>query len=253
MRTTCTVLAVAAVVGIVSRAAWADVIISTSPGGGNPPENLLFNQSGLALGPATTVQGATNQTQHVLDITSNVNLVGNGGQARVNAQNPTFGSGGVSFIPHSANNLPSGLVPLAGFTDIKFNPDVTANGNMEIEVFVNDEKSPLVDQLFPVDKNGQNFFRIQSNAGDVITKITLVTPTNTISDIAQIRLGGLVDPGSTTGGTTGGGTTGGGGGTTGGNATPEPGSVLLWTAFGLGLAGFAARRRRQNGATTLAR
>ena len=61
-------------------------IFTVGPGGGNPAENLLFNNANLQLGPATLIQGVTNNSNRVLDITSNVNLVGNGGQARIEGQ-----------------------------------------------------------------------------------------------------------------------------------------------------------------------
>ena len=53
-------------------------------------ENILFNSPDLILGPALTVQGVTNQTHFLVSFTGLENLIANGGQARVEAEDGAF-------------------------------------------------------------------------------------------------------------------------------------------------------------------
>jgi hypothetical protein len=212
--------------------ASADPILTAGPAGGNPAENLLFNNGNLKLGPANLIQGVTNTTNTVLDISSNVNLVGNGGQARVEgAGGAAFGSGGVTLAPHTANDLPGGLLPMGGFAELKFNIDATADGDVSFQVFT--KLGGAVPFLFgpeDLDQSGQNFFRIETPAGDYITKVIITSAGNIIDRIEQIRLGGVVTPG---------------GGPAPDVFVPEPTSLLAWGCIGLGMAGAAWRRRNR--------
>jgi hypothetical protein len=204
----------------------AGVIVIPGPGGGNPAENLLFNQPGLELGPALTIQGATNQSNAVLDIMSinDMLLVGNGGQARVEGDGGASFTG-VMFIPSS--NPPVGLNGMVSFTDIKFNIDASADGTLLIDVFLNGSNTATSFGPFDLDENGENFFLIISFGGDVITKVTLTASGDIIEQIRQIRLGGVE--------------------TSNGNGEiPEPGALSLWAVVGIaGALGFAGRKLRR--------
>ena len=66
-------------------------MLATGNSGGGT-DNVIFNAcSGANLGPALTVQGCLNTSHTTLvDFTSTENLVANGGQARVEAQDGAF-------------------------------------------------------------------------------------------------------------------------------------------------------------------
>ena len=95
--------------------AHADVILTpgNSPGG---TDNTIINVcTGNALGPALTVQGCLN-TSHttLIDVTSNEDLIANGGQARLEAADGTFGEILLAFDD-----------PNLGFTKLVFNLNAT--------------------------------------------------------------------------------------------------------------------------------
>jgi len=218
-------------------AAEASISIIDGAGMGNPAENLVFNKAGLVLG-GITVQGATNGTSVVLDImsTDGVTLAASGGAASVSetAGDPFEG---VMFIPHAVNDLPAGLNPFAGFSDFKFNVDATEDGTIDIDV-LDDMGMTTSASMLSINGNGNNFFRIQADMGDYITKVTITTAgtmmMNPIIDsIKQIRLGGLIDP---TGAPI--------------PTVPEPYTLAIWSFFGLiGGGAIWRRRRREDGAT----
>ncbi len=206
-------------------------IFTVGPGGGNPGENLLFNNANLQLGPAATIQGVTNNSNRVLDITSTVNLVGNGGQARVEGQAGAFGGAGVTLAPHTANNLPGGLLPMGSFKDLKFNIDATADGPVAFSVVTNTGTFAFNSTL---DDNGQNFFRFTTLGTEFINSVTITSSGNTIKKIEQIRLGGIVGPGQGPGPDP----------APGSNPVPEPASLAVFGAL-LGIGALGARLRRK--------
>ena len=214
--------------------ALGDITIDPTPGGGNPAENLLFQGAGVVNGPATTVTGRTNTSGALLDVTSNVDLIGDGGQATVEGNPSPFGDGGVTLVPNNNSFT---------FTDLKFNIDaIPGGGSVDITVQGLDSGgNPEVETLLnaSLSGNGQNFFRIMATNGTVITNVLLNTVGDIIDSITQIRLGGIVFGGG--GGVGGGG--GGGGGTT---PAPEPSGLLIWSAIGLvaGSSTYLQRRRR---------
>src|SRR5687767_116067 len=59
------------------------------PGSLQPSENLLFNDPSLTL-TGTTVQGLTNQTALLVDISGQESLIADGGQASVSGADGTF-------------------------------------------------------------------------------------------------------------------------------------------------------------------
>jgi len=175
----------------------AGIVVTIGPGGGNPDENVLYNKSGLVTS-GSVVQGATNQTDRVVDITPNqaITLNAAGGQARIE-QLGGAAFNGAMFTPHSANNLPAGLNVLGAFTDFKFNVNATVNGLVDIVVNgLNSSNAAISQSLLgaPLDKNGENFFRIIADSGDVITKVTVTANGDIIQEFKQVRLGGLVGP-----------------------------------------------------------
>jgi hypothetical protein len=216
----------------------ASIIITVGPGGGNPDENVMYNQAGLTL-VGNSIMGATNQTSRVLDIQANqsISLSASGGQARVE-QLGGAPFNGAMFTPHSANDLPAGLNPLGAFTDFKFNVNATANGLVNIVVNGLTSTNVAITQSLlnaALDMNGENFFRIIANGGDVITKVSVTANGNIIQEFKQVRLGGLFDSG--------------------GNViagppvpdpdpVPEPTSVLVWGV--LAAAGAALRLSRRS-------
>jgi len=170
--------------------ASADITFNVGPGGGNPAENILFNQNGLNIGPAPTIMGATNQTSTVLNIDGQgVNLMAaNGiGQASVvsDTGNP-FSQ--VLFTPNGSP--PAGFNALTSFTDFKLNIDATANGTVVFSV----NGGAFVSAALPLDANGQNFFRITADGLDAITSLLVTANGGIITDIKQIRIGGLAGP-----------------------------------------------------------
>lgn len=210
--------------------AGASISITAGPGMGNPAENLVFNKAGLALG-GITVQGATNGTSVVLDImsTDGVTLAASGGAASV-AETAGDPFEGVMFIPHVANDLPAGLNPFAGFTDFKFNVEATEDGTTDIDV-LDDMGMTTSASMLALDGSGSNFFRIQADMGDYITKVTITTAgmmmmNPIINDIKQIRVGGLIDPAGAPI-----------------PSVPEPYSFAVWSFFGLIGAATLWRRR----------
>src|SRR5262245_50587393 len=96
----------------ISEVAQAGVVFGVGPGGGNPAENVLFNQSGLNTGPAPTIMGATNQTSVVLNIDgqgTNLTIHGSGQASVVSDAGNPFGS--VLFTPNGSP--PLGFSPLS--------------------------------------------------------------------------------------------------------------------------------------------
>ena len=242
----------------------AGVIVVTGPPGVNTDENILFNEAGL-VSTGTTVTGVTNQSDAVLNIstTSSYTLTTpSGGQARVERD----GGGlydGLIFTPNTSP--PSGLNPMTNFTNFEFNVNAAADGTMNLQIFLNGSNTAALNSNYALDQSGQNFFGIQSNGGDVITKIQITTtnPTPNIELVRQIRIGGVNTPVTTTTGETTSITT----PTTttsettsqttsettaettsittptGGNAVPEPLTLALWGGLGGGMMLFGRRRK----------
>ncbi|HVK01861.1 MAG TPA: hypothetical protein VM490_00150, partial [Armatimonadaceae bacterium] len=72
--------------------------------------------------------------------------------------------------------------------------------------------------------NGQSYFGVQAIAGQRISFIDIVGPTNSIQDVRQIRIGGVQ---STV------------------TVVPEPGAVAFGVVMGGGLLGLIARGKRR--------
>ena len=218
---------VAAAVGLaMAGSAAADVIFTL---GNNPQpgeENILFNGPGTTSGPALTVTGRTNNSDLLVDFTSDENLVTPArGQARIeavdgdfttltfNVETGTFGD----FILNPIMNPTTGR-PVTGTVDVTVN-------------LVNEAPQTF---SYTVSSGGNNFVTITTANGERISSINIASGTGiSFFDLQQPRISTATScpPGSEN------------------NplcnpipSVPEPGVLSL---IGLALSGMAAMRRRK--------
>ncbi len=170
-------------------------IIDTAGGGNFGTDNVLFNNTDLDSG--LLVQGSFNSAPGFLvNFTSTGgNLVGNGGQSRI--------EGGEGNSPFT--NLTFSLENGATFTTAILNPDATNAGNMSeggdtsengdgFITFTVNYLSPggvFDSDQFTLKGAGQNFFRIEAGMGAVISSVTLDVTDTSLVDSGQFRLGGF--------------------------------------------------------------
>jgi hypothetical protein len=201
-------LAAGAAVALTSAPASAAVIIYTSAGPVQPAENVLFqteNQTG------TTVQGVTNQTNTMVTFTSMTDTLlttGSQGQARLEATD-----GSLDQVMFSLTN------PQLTFTEAEFNLFNAFPNTTQVTISL----SSGLTQTFDLSPNGQNFFGVRATDGDFLTSISFDTNGSGVSDMRQVRIGGI--SGSQMG------------------AVPEPGTWAMML-LGFGAIGFALRRRK---------
>jgi hypothetical protein len=204
----CTIL----LIGTASPARASVLFYFNAPGAVNPSENLLFNAGGLIL-TGTTVQGLTQTSSTLVDITGQESLVAGGGQARVTGQD-----GGFTWLRLQPNQ--NGTM----FSEFEANLIVHKAGKKArgvVTVQITDKLGSILSGSYDVG-NGQNFFSFSAVAPDLIQSV-LITSTMELKDIRQIRLGGLVTAQEIT-------------------PVPEPASMVL---FGTGLFAVGRRFRRR--------
>lgn len=209
-----------AIMMVASSTAWADPIVITTGNPGNQgTDNVLFNNGSL-IHSGLLVQGDFNGSGagFIVDFTSasgSGNLGVSGGQAVL--------VGGTGNTPFS--NVTVQLENGATFSKLILNIDVTnaLPPPTQVQFTVNYTLAggQVLNQVFSVDTNGQNFFGIEAFEGAVINSVTIQGLNGTtFADINQWRLGGFGPD----------------------NSVPEPASLFL---LGSGLAGTAGALRRR--------
>lgn len=160
--------------------------------GGNPPENLLFNDGGVS---GSSIQGLTNQTSTSFTVSAAEILDGSGGQATVTPADGLIDT--LMIFPTS---------PLTIFSDIEFNVGITGGsgttGVFTLSIIDQDDATKTFfgtgADFFAgtgaVAGNGANRFRLTGTDGMFIKKATLTVTSASgqiIDQITQIRLGGV--------------------------------------------------------------
>ena len=193
-------------------AAQADLVITLGRSDFQPDENLLFNGDGLAE-EGMTVQGWTNNTHEVFDISGREELVTpSNGQARVDATADSE----VDFA------LIDALRPLVYFTEFEANLHVGGKTSGSFTVTACDQFGTCESATFALG-SGENAFSVASLAGQLIDTVSF-SSTVEVDDLRQIRLGGVQE------------------------LAPGPQQVsepALWGLMAAGLFGLAAYRRRR--------
>jgi len=199
----------------VAAPAQAGLVISLGRSDFQPDENLLFNGDDLA-DEGLTVQGWTNNTHEVFDITGQEELVTpSNGQARVDA----------TADSELGYALVDALRPLVYFTEFEANLHVGGPTSGTFTVTACTQSGTCQSGTFALD-SGENAFSVAATAGDVIDTVQFQS-TVEVDDVRQIRLGGVQEidaPGPPP------------------QQVSEPGVLALMS---FGLAGLAVYRRRR--------
>ena len=201
-----TILASAAALGLAAIAtpASAAITVCASAGCVQPDSNLLFNDATTGL---SIVSGLNNSPQMVR-LNSNEAIQGiASGQARV-----TGVDGNLTFLEIL-------LDPSGTFSEIEFNLNAIADGTATLSFFgVGNNLLNPGNTVFDIDASGQNFF---AAFNETISRVT-ISSTAQLSDVRQIRIGGLAAV----------------------TAVPEPSTWALML-LGFGGMGVAMRRTRR--------
>ena len=212
---------------LVAAPASATIIITTGAGVIQPEENVLFTND---PDDGLTVEGITNQTGTLVSITGGEILVGNGGQARVEATN-TFLDTAFTYNGLSGQTLGFDLSDNAlAFTEAEFRLFVGQGTATEATLTFFDTTGGQFQETFAIPANG--FFNAYAIDGQLIDYFSF-SANGSIQDVRQIRLGGVAS------------LDGGGGGA---GVVPEPGTWALMI-LGFGGAGSVLRLQRRRRAT----
>lgn len=193
--------------------ASAAVTINNAPGAIQPAENVLLpgGQSGSTVFGSTN-QSATSVTFHALNndtLQTNAN-----GQARISASDGSLAT--VEFFLTD---------PLKVFKEFEFNLFKSVEGLQSVTIFYNG--SPNGSTVFSNSVGtGENFYSGKATGTDYFSKISFSTSNVGVTDLRQVRLGG-VGPLA--------------------QALPEP---ATWLLMMIGFAGIGFAMRKRNGAVT---
>ncbi len=137
-------------------------------------ENIFFNNPSLLLGPAQTIQGIT-QGGVVFTFTGSENLLGEGGQARVEAED-----GNLDSLTVQAEN--------GTFTSLIFNP-VFSGVAGTATVTVTPTVGAIQQYVLSV-SNGSNFLTITTDGGTRIQSVSVFSGVQ-LDRFQQFRVGGV--------------------------------------------------------------
>lgn len=175
--------AAAALALAVSTPAFATIVIDVGPGVLQPDENLLFTNNPT---PGTTIQGITNQSDSLLSISGGEILVGDGGQARVEAQTGTIDS---TFTYRGRTGQTLGfdfLDPALSFTSTEFR--IFGGTATQLVLTFVDTEGEVFTSTLAAPPNG--FFNARAIDGQRIDYFSIAA-NGTIGDVRQIRVGGV--------------------------------------------------------------
>ena len=161
----------------------ADFVFHVGPGAIQPAENLEFNHPGL-ISLGNMVQGRTNHSHTIFEITSNDNpqkvlTTPSNGQARVEAVDNEYRS---IFIEAQDSNI--------YFSDLEFNVNILNQTSGTFELTVIDQYGNVFLDDFSTDTlgSGQNFFSVEGTNGMLMQRAILTASSDIIQDVRQIRI-----------------------------------------------------------------
>ncbi|WP_197042009.1 PEPxxWA-CTERM sorting domain-containing protein [Sandarakinorhabdus oryzae] len=191
--------------------AAATIVIYQTPGAVQPAENVLF-QGAPPVG--NVVLGYTNTTNTRVTFTGTEPLA-----------TPSAGQARITGVDGNISQLSFALDPGFGFKEVEFNIFGTGASATQALLSFTDQLGNVFSGTYAI-ASGQNFFSARAFDNQFITNVLFVL-NGSVSDVRQIRIGGIADTGIGPGG----------------DAVPEPASWAMMMA-GMGLVGFGMRRRK---------
>lgn len=195
--------------------AAALIVIGTGASGVDVDENLLFTNNPP---PGLEIEGITNNTGTLVDITGGEVLYGSGGQARVRAQADNRID--TPFTYQGVSNQLLGFdfddASLA-FSDAVFRVFVGRGTATSLTITAFDTLGTQFQQTLAIPRSG--FFNLTTLDNQLIDRFSIAA-NGSIEDVRQVRFGGIVEAG----------------------VIPEP---TAWAIMIVGFAGAGAALRRQ--------